>query len=98
MYMTKEKLMFEAEVYNKGLKSHPMTEQMLIAVLAGFGEHLQLLQQTPCTTQFPPTYAVNRVEVIDEAGRSYVNWDKKNCVEVQLQDESRTMKVFISRR
>lgn len=59
---------------------------------------LPVLQQTPCTTQLPPTYAVNRVEVIDEAGRSYVNWNKKNCVEVQLQDESRTMKVFISRR
>jgi hypothetical protein len=53
MIMTKEKLMFEAEVYNKGLTSHPMTEQTLIAVLVGFGEHLQNLQQTVCTTLLP---------------------------------------------
>jgi len=59
--------------------------------------HLQLLQQKTCTTQLPTTYAVTRVEVIDEAGRSYVNWHYKNSVEVQFQDESRTMKVFISR-
>ena len=48
--------------------------------------------------QLPPTFAVTRVEVIDQRGRSYVNWNNKNSVEVQLQDESRTMKIFISHR
>lgn len=38
---------------------------------------------------------VTRVEVIDQKGRSYVNWDKDNMVEIQLQDGGRTLKVFI---
>lgn len=45
-----------------------------------------------------PLYAVNRVEVIDEAGRSYVNWHSKNSVHADLQDEGRTLKVFVSKR
>ena len=36
-----------------------------------------------------------RVEVIDKRGRSYTNYDCKN-VEMQMQDEDRTLKVFIS--
>lgn len=39
---------------------------------------------------------INRVEVIDEKGRSYVNWKQKNKVELQVQDNGRTLKVFIS--
>ena len=39
---------------------------------------------------------VTRVEVIDENGRSYVNWNKDNKVLVQLQDDGRTLKIFIS--
>ena len=38
---------------------------------------------------------VVRVEVIDENGRSYVNWNKNNIVNISIQDEGRTMKVFI---
>jgi len=40
---------------------------------------------------------VTRVEVIDENGRSYVNWNKDNKVLVQLQDDGRTLKIFISK-
>jgi hypothetical protein len=40
---------------------------------------------------------VNRIEVIDEKGRSYVNWDKRNKVELHYQDEGRTLKIFISK-
>lgn len=40
---------------------------------------------------------VTRVEVIDENGRSYVNWDKNNIVNISIQDEGRTLKVFISK-
>lgn len=36
-----------------------------------------------------------RVEVIDKNGRSYTNYDCKT-VETQLQDDERTLKVFIS--
>lgn len=39
---------------------------------------------------------ITRVEVIDENGRSYVNWDENNNVSVSLQDNGRTLKIFIS--
>jgi hypothetical protein len=39
---------------------------------------------------------VNRVEVIDQEGRSYVNWKLTNKVEISLQDDGKTLKVFIS--
>jgi len=38
----------------------------------------------------------NRVEIIDENGRSYVNWKKDNKVEYSLQDNGRTLKIFIT--
>jgi hypothetical protein len=41
---------------------------------------------------------VTRVEVIDEKGRSYVNWDKDNLVRIDLQDDQRTLKIFISKK
>lgn len=40
---------------------------------------------------------VIRVEVIDENGRSYVNWNENNIVHISIQDEGRTMKVFIDK-
>lgn len=39
---------------------------------------------------------VNRVEVIDENGRSYVKYNANN-VQIQIQDDGRTMKVFLKR-
>lgn len=39
-----------------------------------------------------------RVEVIDENGRSYVNWNERNKVIISMQDDDRTIKIFISRR
>lgn len=39
---------------------------------------------------------VTRVEVIDEQGRSYVNWNNSAIVELSLQDDARTLKIFIS--
>jgi hypothetical protein len=44
------------------------------------------------------TDKVTRVEVIDQDGRSYMNWDDKNKVELSFQDDGRTLKVFISNR
>ncbi len=43
-----------------------------------------------------PIATINRVEVIDENGRSYVNWKSSNRIQLQIQDEGRTLKVFIS--
>jgi len=39
---------------------------------------------------------VNRVEVIDQNGRSYVNSKPTNKTELSLQDNGKTLKVFIS--
>ena len=39
---------------------------------------------------------VKRVEVIDQNGRSYVNWKDENKTEISFQDEGKTLKVFIS--
>ena len=41
---------------------------------------------------------LTRVEVIDEKGRSYVNWDKNNKIELSHQDDDRTLKIFINDR
>jgi hypothetical protein len=43
-----------------------------------------------------PTAMINRVEVIDENGRSYVNWKPTNRTELQVQDNGRTLKIFVS--
>jgi hypothetical protein len=37
----------------------------------------------------------NRVEVIDQQGRTYVNRNPANKVSLSVQDEGRTLKVFI---
>jgi len=42
------------------------------------------------------TTRVTRVEVIDQKGRTYFNYSRDNAVEIQLQDDGRTLKVFIS--
>ena len=41
---------------------------------------------------------VTRVEIIDQKGRSYVNWNKNNSVKILIQDNGRTMKVVISNK
>lgn len=41
---------------------------------------------------------LNRVEIIDKKGRSYVNWDKNNRIELSYQDSGRTLKIFIDDR
>ena len=41
---------------------------------------------------------VTRVEVIDEKGRTYVNWNPKNIVQISMQDDNKTMKIFIKQK
>jgi len=36
-----------------------------------------------------------RVEVIDQKGRSYVNWKPTNKVRLSMQDDGKTVKIFI---
>ena len=40
---------------------------------------------------------ITRVEVIDENGRSYVNWEDDNDVTLSYQDDGRTLKVFVNK-
>lgn len=40
---------------------------------------------------------IKRVEVIDNEGRQYVNWNMDNIVTVSVQDDGRTLKIFIDR-
>ena len=46
-----------------------------------------------CTTLKP---VITRVEVITDTGRDYVNWGEDNVVTTSLQDEGRTLKVFVT--
>jgi hypothetical protein len=39
---------------------------------------------------------VDRVEVVDQKGRSYVNWNTNNKTEISFQDDGKTLKIFIS--
>ena len=39
---------------------------------------------------------LTRVEIIDKKGRSYVNWNKNNRIELSYQDSGRTLKIFIT--
>ncbi len=41
---------------------------------------------------------ITRVEVIDDKGRSYLNWNDDNIVQLYLQDDDRTLKIFISKK
>jgi hypothetical protein len=38
----------------------------------------------------------NRVEVVDQKGRRYVNWEPHSKVSLAFQDSGRTLKVFIT--
>jgi hypothetical protein len=40
---------------------------------------------------------ITRVEVIDENGRSYVSWEDDNDIVTSIQDEGRTLKVFVNK-
>lgn len=41
---------------------------------------------------------VNRVEVIDGDGRSYVNWKPGNKTKMSFQDNNRTLKIFVNNK
>jgi hypothetical protein len=45
-----------------------------------------------------PEPVINRVEVIThDEGRVYVNWEKDNKITTSLQDEGRTLKIFVNK-
>ena len=63
-----------------------------------FDKNGKALSIADVMTMLPPVTfleKVNRVEVIDQKGRSYVNWKPTNKTEISLQDDGKTLKVFI---
>ena len=41
---------------------------------------------------------VTRVEVIDEKGRSYIKWDRNFIVQLSIQDDGKTLKIFLDKK
>ena len=37
-----------------------------------------------------------RVEVIEDSDRAYINWKDTNRVQIQMQDDNKTLKIFIT--
>lgn len=60
------------------------------------GNRLELKDVLSTDTKIKLTN-VNRIEVIDQNGRTYVNWEDSNKTEILVQDEGRTLKIFISK-
>ena len=44
-----------------------------------------------------PEPVITRVEVISDTGRDYVNWEKDNKITTSIQDDGRTLKVFVNK-
>lgn len=63
-----------------------------------FDKNGKVLSITDVISMLPPVIfleKVNRVEVIDQNGRSYVNWKPTNKTELSLQNDGKTLKIFI---
>jgi hypothetical protein len=41
---------------------------------------------------------ITRVEVIDPTGRVYINWKPSNIITYDIQDDGRTLKIFIKQK
>ena len=44
-----------------------------------------------------PEPVITRVEVITDTGRDYVNWEKDNKITTSLQDDGKTLKIFVNK-
>ncbi len=86
-----ENLLFE--VYEKGVNNEDCDLTTYIEKIKKALTIADVIAMLP-----PITYLekVNRVEVIDQKERSYVNWKPTNKTEISLQDDGKTLKVFIS--
>ena len=64
-----------------------------------FDKYGRELSVTDIMDALPPVThleKVTRVEVVDQNGRAYTNWKPTNKVELSLQDNGKTLKVFIA--
>lgn len=62
------------------------------------GNRLSILELINLLPSIIPLKKVNRVEVIDENGRSYTNYKNNNKTKVSFQDNNKTLKIFISNK
>jgi hypothetical protein len=81
-------LLNNEEITTKGSESEAKAEAQ-----KWFEDCIMEFMDKEATKLFP----VKRIEVIDEKGRSYVNWNEANKVELRIQDDEQTLKIFISR-
>ena len=77
-------------------------EEWIVDAMIKFHEsEVKKLNKLDVMAMLPPVTfleKVNRVEVIDQKGRSYVNCKPTNKTELSLQDDGKTLKVFISNK
>jgi hypothetical protein len=39
---------------------------------------------------------LTRVEIIDNRGRRFISWEENNQIDISLQDDGRTLKIFVN--
>ena len=69
-------------------------KEALINMLITSNNYLNMLVANP---NYDTMQRITRVEVVDTTGRAYVNWHRTNNVQLDLQDDGRTLKVFITK-
>ena len=93
MNITREQFKKLAKKNLIALQGYDVDEAIEIFGVGKLYDEIVELEKTDISTE-----EVTRVEVIDDTGRAYVNRNQDNAVEVQLQDNGRTLKVFIYKK
>ena len=93
MNITREQFKKLAKKHLTALRGYDMNETIEIYGVEKLYDDIVESGNTDINTE-----EVTRVEVIDDTGRAYVNWNVDNIVSVQLQDNDKTLKVFISNK
>ena len=81
----RDSLEMTKEDYDNTLMHFAMLYHKEQLALSGVVKSLPIQDLPNCT----------RVEVIDQKGRSYVNWKPTNKVRLSMQDDGKTAKIFI---
>lgn len=93
MNITREQFKKLAKKHLIALQGYDIDETIEIYGVGRLYDEIVEIEKTDISTE-----QVTRVEVIDNTGRAYVNWNPDNAVEVQLQDNGKTLKVFIYKK
>lgn len=82
-------IMLSAEKFLEECKTSQMIPELMELYAKYYHKHF--------IGELVPLEGVTRLEIIDEGGRSYVNWHKDNHFQSSLQDQGRTLKIFNTR-